>query len=245
MFCFSFCAFVFKDNTDGQLMSGVEELRKLVGKLIDAGARAVYLSDDNGLELLFMGDEKYKRILQVLPSVRSWVLYQVDMKYMMDLRVRSSISVSCRDIPVFQLNMNVDGSECIFVSYHGLSIGCVHPSDADITSFDLIDVLRNVIRIIKSRYKKEDTIESLRQHILSARKSMSVGDKKALLENLSMIKICIDNLQNPHLRRYSEYISKLINIIREAEMSRDIEKKAKRGLLIIFRNVIRILDQEY
>lgn len=227
-------------------MSGIEELRKLVARLINAGAKAVYVSDDNGLELMFMGDERFKKILQVLPSVRSWVLYQVDMKYMMDLRVRNSINISCEDIPVFQLNLNVDGAECVFMSYHGLSVGCIYSPNASISASDMIHVLRDVLEIIRgSQRESRGLIRKLKQYILDARRSISLGDKEALLENLVAIKSCLDNIQNPYLLRYSEYISKLIDIIKETDLSKDVEKKAKRGLLIIFRNVIKVIDQEY
>jgi len=227
-------------------MSGLNRIKMLADDIIKSGAKALYISDDNGLELLFVGDERFRPILQVLPSVYSWIIYQVEMKYMVSLRMKHNISVSCNGIPFLQLDLNMGGMKCIFVTYKGLSMGSVYPRDADVSSVQLIRVLHEISSILKFPGKTSfDVIKELKQYILDARKSISLMDRESLVKNLIQIKLCLDSINNPTLQRYSGYIGKLLEVLQRAELSEDIRVKAKRSLLSLYRNVIKILNQEF
>ncbi len=220
-----------------------ERIRQIVSELIKLGAHAVYVSDKDGLEICYIGDTNLKSFLQLLPSVRTWIQYQLDMNFLMSLQARYNLNIACDDIPIIQLKFKMGAMNSILMSYHGLSIGCIYPNSVDIDPRSLLKILREIFDTMAgSAGAREDIIDKVRHYILEARKNISAGDREGLVENLEHIKTYLLGSSNPNVNRYITHIERLLDVLRVADLGGEVERKAKRSLLLLFRNIIKSLE---
>lgn len=226
-------------------MTATERIRQILKKIIESGARAVYVSDRDGFEVCYLGDDALRNILQLMPSLRSWILYQVDMRYMVPLQSRYNTNIVCNDIPLIQLKFKIGQMKSVFLSYQGLSISCVYPSNTELDSRQLINALSEIMDLMSSNsISKADIIGLVKQHILEARKEISAGNKDGLLRNLESIKMYLLAISGAQSKKYIDHIDRLLEILKVAELRGEVGKKAKRSLLSLFRSIIKYLESE-
>ncbi|MEX0568859.1 MAG: hypothetical protein Q6363_006840 [Candidatus Njordarchaeota archaeon] len=227
-------------------MSGIEQINQIASRLIEAGAKAVYISDLDGFEICFVGDEKFRNVLIILPSIRTWLLYKLEMEFMMDLKSKYNISLRCDNIPIIQVRFRIDDMDCVYLGYRGLSVTSVYPPKSNIPLSLIIETLRDIKSVLDgaSSISKSEIVELLKKEILEARKSLSIGDKENLIASLSKVKFYLSNMNTKSLNIFTEYIDKLLGSLRSRELTADMQLKIKRSLLLMFRSILKNLEGE-
>lgn len=227
-------------------MSSIEQMNRVANRLIKAGAEAVYISDSNGFEVCFVGNKKFRDILTLLPSIRSWLLYKLEMEFMMDIKSRYNLSMRCDDISIIQVKFRIGNMDCILFGHGGISIASIYPSQLNIPFALIIETLREVRSILNgvSFISKSEITSLLKKEILEARKSLSIGDKENLITSLSKIKLYLNEVGVGSLNVFVDYIDRLLESLASDELTSEMRIKIKRGLLLMFRSILKSLENE-
>lgn len=227
-------------------MGSIEQISRVVNRLIEAGAKAIYISDLDGFEICFVGDKKFRDILMLLPSIRSWLLHKLEIEFMMDIKSKYNLSMRCDDIPIIQVKFRIGNMDCVLLGYRGMSIASVYPSRSNIPFALIIETLREVKSILNgvSSVSKSEIASLLKKEILEARKSLSIGDKENLITSLSKIKLYLSGVGTESLNIFVGYIDRLLESLGSGELTGEVRIKIKRSLLLMFRSILKSLEGE-
>jgi len=210
--------------------------------LLDRGAIGVLLLR-GGAEVLFVGNDSYKPLLLSLSSVVSWVEEKIRDEYIRSAAARYGGDLSLEGLDVFSMCFSITGAKIVIATYRGHSLCCAFLGE-EFSPSEILDVLRD---IVESESKAgtgsaEDRLRSIKILILQARKNISMGNKEALLQNLADIKSLLDDLGDSTFRAYSDFLSRLSVSLERTELTKELETKLKRTLLLLLKGVSKRLE---
>ncbi len=210
--------------------------------LLDKGAIGVLLLRD-GSEVLFMGNDSYKPLLQSLSSVITWVENKIREEYLNKASAQYGTDLNFGGINVFSTCFSMVGAKVAIATYGSLAICCAF-SGNEFSVNDLFEILRDLANIEETSdiNLSKNILGNIKTLILRARKNVSMGDKEALLQDLADIRELLERLQDSSFRAYSEFLKKLTISLERTELTDELELRLKRTLLLLLKSISKKLE---
>ncbi|MCR8433593.1 MAG: hypothetical protein NDP13_04830 [Crenarchaeota archaeon] len=212
--------------------------------LLDRGAISILLNKGDS-EVLFIGNESYKHILQTMLSFTLQTKSRISKEYISEL-TRRGIRLDFGEVDFYLLNFSMMNLKVYLATYGDVLISCVFANNFPSVN-EFIDIVRDLTTtkdIGKHGINKEE-IKNLKALILSARRSASSGIKEELLRNLNDIREFLERLQDQALEPYLASIKRVLLILEQkTEITDELKLKLRRILLLLLKSISKRFKEE-